>query len=81
MDTHAHMYAVSAEGIPTLTLLSDGERMTVASGEITEVVVRLQADSSKLDRRSTEVLFVLRADDAPRIEVKERARFLGPGVR
>jgi cytochrome c oxidase accessory protein FixG len=79
MDTQAHRYSLSASGIPGLTLATDHPSIVVESGEVVEFPVRLQADARHIEKRSTPVSFRLRADDHPRQQKTEAARFLGPG--
>jgi cytochrome c oxidase accessory protein FixG len=81
MDTHPHVYTLSANGIPSLTLKTDQTRIAAASGDVIEVPVRLQADANDLKQRSTQIKFILRADDDARMKVDETARFLGPAPR
>ena len=50
----------------------------VASGEVIEVPVRVQADAEVLEKRSSEILFNLIATDADDLYVTEDARFIGP---
>jgi cytochrome c oxidase accessory protein FixG len=78
MDSAAHSYAVSAKGIPGLVILADQATVTVRSGEVVELPVRLQADPNSLTQRSTPVTFTLQATDDVSMRVDESARFIGP---
>jgi cytochrome c oxidase accessory protein FixG len=78
MDTLAHTYSLTANGIPNLALILDHPQITVAPGEVIERAVRLQADRDSIQRQSTPVTFTLQAGANPRQRIDEEARFLGP---
>ena len=78
MDQQAHDYQLSASGIPGLTLVTDGSDIHALSGEVVEMIVRLQADEGELEVRSTRVEFELTATDTEGLSIVEEARFLGP---
>ena len=78
MDSQAHNYIVSASGIKDLKLQLDKEPVHVASGEVADVPVRLQAEPGDLSKRSTPVEFVVTAEDDPKLTAGRTARFLGP---
>ncbi|HEX7044389.1 MAG TPA: cytochrome c oxidase accessory protein CcoG, partial [Burkholderiales bacterium] len=78
MDTAPHRYTLRAGGIEGLRLVVDREEISAGAGEVVELPVRLQADAYALARRSTPIYFELQATDAPRLAVREEARFLGP---
>jgi cytochrome c oxidase accessory protein FixG len=77
MDERPHRYELHAEGIPGLDLSLDGP-IVAEAGAVVEVPVRLMAEESRLQSRSTPVTFVLIAADDGRLSVREEARFLGP---
>ncbi|HJX18409.1 MAG TPA: FixG Ig-like domain-containing protein, partial [Acidiferrobacterales bacterium] len=81
MDNSAHTYQLTAEGIDGLRMHSDVERVTVESGQVRELVVRLQADPVNLRERSSHVRFRVQAEDSTRLVATEEARFLGPVIR
>ncbi|MCP4493594.1 MAG: cytochrome c oxidase accessory protein CcoG [Gammaproteobacteria bacterium] len=78
MDSQAHRFDLSAEGITGLILLTDVEHIDVESGTVSELIVRLQADEANLEAQSESVSFHLQAVDANHLNVEEEARFLGP---
>jgi cytochrome c oxidase accessory protein FixG len=81
MDNNAHAYRLSVEGIEGLSLLSDAERFTIESGQVRELVVRLQADPVNLKERSSHIRFRVQAEDSAKLVDTEEARFLGPVIR
>jgi cytochrome c oxidase accessory protein FixG len=78
MDDAAHEYNLGVHGIPGLQLYKDASRIRVEAGDVMELPVRLQADESNLEARSTAITFELSAMDDPALAVEEEARFLGP---
>ncbi|MBN4063770.1 cytochrome c oxidase accessory protein CcoG [Cardiobacterium sp. AH-315-I02] len=78
MDSKDHSYILSAQGIPDLILKKDVTEITVKSGEVAELPVRIQVDADNLKQRSSEVIFTLKAVGYDELVVIEEARFLGP---
>lgn len=78
MDKQSHDYSLSVRGIEGLVMYMDRVDIEVASGEVMEVPVRLQADSDALYKRSSQIVFNLIAMDANNLYVTEEARFIGP---
>ena len=78
MDSRAHRYSLSADGIDGLKLVTDQPDIEVPAGTVSQLVVRLQADEFNLENRSSEVRFHLQAEDSNHLTVSEEARFLGP---
>ena len=81
MDNTAHAYRLSADGIEGLRMHSDVESVTIESGQVRELVVRLQADPANLKERSSHIQFRVQAEDSTRLVATEEARFLGPVIR
>jgi polyferredoxin len=81
MDNSAHAYQLSAEGIEGLRMHSDVERISIESGQVRELVVRLQADPANLKERSSHIRFRVQAEDSTKLVATEEARFLGPIIR
>ncbi len=81
MDNSAHTYQLAADGIEGLRMHSDVERISIDSGQVRELVVRLQADPVNLKERSSRVRFRVQAEDSTRLVATEEARFLGPVIR
>ncbi len=80
MDSHAHAYELSADGIDGLRLVIDTPALEVAAGDVGQFVARIQADEFNLEQRSVPVRFRLQARDANHLTVTEEARFVGPGA-
>jgi cytochrome c oxidase accessory protein FixG len=78
MDNVAHTYKLKVSGIDGMQLHMDVPKISVASGGVMELPVRLQAEEGNLAARSTEISFDLVADDDSALAVTEEARFLGP---
>lgn len=81
MDQQDHIYTLTAEGIPDLILRSDSGEISVKSGEVIELPVRIQVDAENLEKRSNEISFTLSAKGHDELVVVEEARFLGPTFR
>ncbi len=78
MDTQAHSYLLSVEGINNLKLVTQNENILVESGGIKNVAVSVQADERDLPGRSSEIVFQIQASDKEKLMATEQARFLGP---
>lgn len=78
MDSTSHQYALWVDGIEGLKLHQDKTEIEVASGVVSELVVRVQIDEANLESRSSTILFHLQAKDLNHLSVVEEARFLGP---
>ncbi len=78
MDSQAHSYLLTAEGIDELALKMDSTSLLVQSGEVIELPVRVQVDAYNLKKRSNELTFTLTASDNSELSIVEEARFLGP---
>jgi len=78
MDNEQHSYTLSVTGLDDLILKMDATDLSVASGDVIEVAVRLQLDAYNLQKRSNEISFSLIANDSSKLHVVEEARFLGP---
>ena len=78
MDSAAHQYNLWVDGIDGLKLHRDKAEIEVASGTVSELVVRVQIDEANLDSRSSTLFFHLQAKDLNHLSVVEEARFLGP---
>ena len=78
MDSASHQYNLWVDGIDGLKLYQDKTEIEVASGIVSELVVRVQIDEANLKSRSNRILFHLQAKDLNHLSVIEEARFLGP---
>jgi len=81
MDHATHNYRLTATGLSGLRLDGADEGLTVESGQVRELAVRLQVDPVVLKTRSSKVTFRAEAVDDPSLVVTEEARFLGPVLR
>jgi len=81
MDNATHTYRLTATGIERMVLRGETENITIPSGEVRELAVRLEADPGLLKERSSKVVFHVEAVDQPRLRATEDARFLGPVIR
>ena len=78
MDNEMHEFNIKAEGIDDLVLLVDKKVITVDSGIVYDLPVRLQAKEENLKGRSTEIHFTLSASDKADLSITQTAKFLGP---
>ena len=82
MDKIAHQYQleVSGElaGIEGLELSIKGQSIRVESGEVLSLPASVRIDPAELKRPSNQIEFILYAEDAPALNLREHARFLGP---
>jgi cytochrome c oxidase accessory protein FixG len=82
MDKKPHRYQleVSGEsaGIEGLELILNDQFIDVESGEVLNLPVSVRIDPVVLKHASTEIEFILYAEDIPTLRRRERARFLGP---
>ncbi|MBL4712143.1 MAG: cytochrome c oxidase accessory protein CcoG [Gammaproteobacteria bacterium] len=81
MDKQDHTYTLTAEGIPDLILKMDVTDISVKSGEVVELPVRVQVDAYNLKQRSNEISFTLNTVGFEKLTATEEARFLGPAFR
>jgi cytochrome c oxidase accessory protein FixG len=77
LDDKAHAYRLGVSGMPGLELIAPLEPITVASGSVSNIPARLEAPATAAGGVHRIVL-TLTALDAPRIEVHEKTRFIGP---
>lgn len=77
MDKQAHQYQLSVTGMEGISLLMDRSEISLNSGEVIEVPVRIQIAEEHIKKRSNELHFNLTTDDAS-LSVTEDARFIGP---
>lgn len=81
MDGNSHTYRITADGIEGLHLEGETTHVNIASGQVREVAVRIDADPANLKERSSHIVFRVQAEDDPKLMASEEARFLGPVVR
>ena len=78
MQNSPQTFSIAAAGIPGLELVTQAGDVTVASGAVQEVPVRLRANRDALRTGSSKVSFTVKSLDNPDVEVTETGRFLGP---
>jgi len=81
MDKQNHTFKLSVTGIPELVLKKDTDVISVKSGEVIELPVRIQVDAYNIEDRSNEILFTLEATEMDDLSITEDARFLGPSFK
>jgi cytochrome c oxidase accessory protein FixG len=79
MDTKAHDYRLSVDGILGMELLGEQRGIHIDAGEVVSLPVRVRVDPFALEQSSSSITFRLQATDASRLRVSQEARFLGPG--
>jgi cytochrome c oxidase accessory protein FixG len=77
LDDQPHAYRLGVSGMPGLELTAPAEPIVVASGSVSNIPARLEAPAAAAGGVHRIVL-TLTALDAPRIEVHEKTRFIGP---
>ncbi len=78
MDTTDHVFRLSADGLDDLEMEADRELLSIPSGEITELTVRLTLDPELIEKRSNAIHFHLEAMDDSGLTTSQEGRFLGP---
>ena len=78
MDKETHDYTLSISGIEGIKVIMNRPQIRVASGEVADISLRLQADPYDLKSRSTGINFTLQATDNADIQIESESRFLAP---
>jgi cytochrome c oxidase accessory protein FixG len=81
MDNEAHTYQLSVKGLKDLILVNRMGNVTVNSGEVVELPVRIQVDPVNLQEAGNDIEFQLQALDDPELQVIETGRFIGPVLK
>jgi cytochrome c oxidase accessory protein FixG len=77
LDNQTHSYRLEVTGMNQLEIAAPLELIVVPPGTVDAIPARLQAPSTLSGGVHT-INLTLRAVDAPRIAVREKARFIGP---
>jgi cytochrome c oxidase accessory protein FixG len=77
LDNKAHSYRLEVTGMDKLQIAAPAGPIEVAPGSINAISARLQAPSAIAGGIHV-ITLTLAAADAPRIAVREKARFIGP---
>ena len=78
MDEQDHDYTLSVTGIKDIKLEVNKDRISVRSGTVADVPVRVRVIEDNLVSRSSDIIFTITAVDDKDLSVNEDARFLGP---
>jgi cytochrome c oxidase accessory protein FixG len=81
MDNKAHTYQLSAKGLKDMILVNRKGNITVNSGEVVDLPVRVQVDPVNLEEAGNDIEFHLQAIDNPELQVIETGRFIGPVMK
>jgi len=76
-DIKPHEFTITATGLPDLKLNMPKTRIYAEPGSVVEVPLSIEVDPEKLHKRTSDIMFTLKAKDAD-LKVTEEARFLGP---
>lgn len=77
MDDQTHQYNITATGLEGLQL-HGVDNVSVASGNVGDLVVQIEVDPENIPAVSNVVNFHISAVGKPELEQQETARFLGP---
>ncbi|WP_255991019.1 cytochrome c oxidase accessory protein CcoG [Chitinolyticbacter albus] len=76
-DENAHVFVIEAEGLPGMRVLAENDnRVLVESTGIVDVTVKLQVPPENAPKGAREIRIIVSADDAPKINTREKATFL-----
>ena len=78
MDEKDHNYNLSVSGIKGIVLEMKNGQISVKSGTVADLPVRVKVDEDTLKTRGTDIVFTLSAVDDKDLSTSEKARFLGP---
>lgn len=77
MDKDTHEYQIEVDGLDGIAIQGD-KTVTVRSGEVVDLPMRVEANPESIKERSSEIHFHFKTTDGSGIELREPARFLGP---
>ncbi len=77
-DAAPHSYAVAVKGLPDLEVETEPAEIRVAGGGILSVAARVRIEDGAAPRGGHDIVFELRARDAPKLATHEEARFFTP---
>lgn len=78
MDTQDHEYELRIDGLKDMVFIKPKSKITIKSGEVINLPVRIQIDPVNLSKTSSTIHFYLKAIDQSDLAVTEQARFIGP---
>lgn len=80
MTQETQTYQLKVEGLENIKVLGDME-VTVPSGEVVTLPIRLQVDPYYLKKGSNKIIFTAKATSDPTLVAESDSRFLGPSAR
>jgi len=77
-DLKGHEFVIGIEGLEGMKLNLPEPSIFVESGDVVELPVSIEIDPEKLEKRTSQIHFTMRATDTDELNIIEEARFLGP---
>ncbi len=81
LDTQPHTYTLSVDGPEGMRLELESRDLTLDSGEVRRIPVRVLIPRSGLSGTGLDIVFRARAEDSPALEADAESRFLAPPPR
>lgn len=81
MDDRTQRYRLSVSGLEGLQVLGQTDDITIESGAVADLPLRIEVDPVELRSTSSEIYFHIESLITPEIQIEEHARFLGPANR
>ena len=78
LDSVQHTYVLSVDGPDGVSMEIDRENLTLPSGAVERIPVRVHIPMDALDGPGNEIVFRVRAKDDQRLTAETDSRFLGP---
>jgi len=77
-DDTPHAYAIAVDGLPTISLETDPDRIEVGAGEVATIAARVEIEDGAVASGGHDVEFSLTALDESAISTIETGRFIAP---
>jgi len=77
MDQQAHTYRIGVAGLDNVSIFGE-QSVTVPSGEIADVPMRLQIPADQLAGGATKIVFTIESTDDAGWKLQEESRFMAP---
>ena len=78
LDSKPHTYVLSVDGPDGIVLEVDSDSLTLASGAVERIPVRVHIPGDALTAGANEIVFRVRAEDDDQLKAHTDSRFLGP---
>jgi cytochrome c oxidase accessory protein FixG len=78
LDSVEHTYVLSVDGPDGVSIEIDRDNLTLPSGAVERIPVRVHVPQEALDGAGSEIVFRVRARDDDRLSAETDSRFLGP---